>query len=140
MHQADRQRSILDDLKYLPASNPSVQLPPTPTMSTDAPIHPNASSPCNLPEASTSPPSLDQHLLTALPIPSLKRISLSHHLTQRSHHRHPIWRLAVTSCCTRPSFNQLLTFYPYQKIPTMANYRCYQMFVSIIDLNQNKEG
>ena len=68
VHQPYKRRSILDDLKYLPPSNPSNQLPPTPTTSTDVPIHPNVSPPSNLPEASTSP-SVDEHLPTASPIP-----------------------------------------------------------------------
>ena len=101
MHQPNRRRSILDDLKYLPASNPSDQSPPTPTTSTDAPIHPNVSPPSNLPEASTSP-SVDEHLPTTSPIlpcspgpqqePSTMNL-LYHHLIPGFHHRHPIQRL-----------------------------------------------
>ena len=68
VHQPDWRRSILDDLKYLPTSDTSDQSSPTPTTSTDVPIHPNASPPNNLPEASTFP-SIDEHLPTASPVP-----------------------------------------------------------------------
>ena len=56
VHQLDKRRSILDDLKYLPTSDSSDQPSSTPTTSIDLPSSP--------PEVSTSPPSVEQHLPT----------------------------------------------------------------------------
>ena len=56
VHQLDKRRSILDNLKYLPTSDSSDQSSSTPTTSIDLPSSP--------PEVSTSPPSVEQHLPT----------------------------------------------------------------------------
>ena len=56
VHQLDKRRSILDDLKYLPTSDSSDQSSSTPTTSINLPSSP--------PKVSTPPPSVEQHLPT----------------------------------------------------------------------------
>ena len=103
-HRPDRRRTILDDLRYLPTSNPSDQSQPTPTTPTNTPIHPNApsNSPSELPETSTSPHLLitthqQLHLLHHVPMDHhrncLQQIPLlhyHHHRPKRPHRHHPL--------------------------------------------------
>ena len=102
-HQPDRKRTILDDLRYLPTSNPSDQLPPTPTTPTDVPIHPNASSnsPNKLPATPPSPTSIAQRSPTALTTPPcpldrhkshLQQIPLLYHHPRKFNHSNPVRR------------------------------------------------
>jgi len=69
VHQSDRRRSILDDLKYLPTSNSSDQPLPTPTTVTDVPIIPNVPPPSNSSKESTPPSLVDPNLPTVSTIP-----------------------------------------------------------------------
>ena len=76
IHQPDRRRCILDDLKYLPSSNlfRSIICPPT---LVDVPIQSDIPSSSNSSTPPVSPQSADQHLLTAQTIPPCSPGSLS---------------------------------------------------------------
>ena len=97
VHHPDRRRSILDDLKYLPAGNPLDQSPPTPIIPTDVPISSNDSPSSNLPEAPTSPSSTDQHSPPASPT-----LPHSPGLPQKSSVTHPATMSSPSAAPLRP--------------------------------------
>lgn len=119
---------LLDNLKYLPTTNSLDQSLPTPTTFIDVPIHPNASSPSKLPEASTPPPSVDQCLPMASIFPPCSPglpsgpSTMSPSIIASSPLMPPPWApyLEVSPpSLTELSFNQLMTF---QKTSKMANF------------------